>query len=183
MSGRILHARKKVGYSTATYTGLYYSTGFYFHVRKYLVYYNCMKLTTATLKIFLRSIALFAYIATLVLGNGIHIHSAFTSHNTITVHMHETVLHDQSYPVFFHPFEDHNHYVATIELTATQTRVHTNPSSVSNPRSPQIVTVSTFFSQLAQPLSRRYFDSRQYSPLDCTSLHSSGSDPPSLYLS
>ncbi len=142
-----------------------------------------MKLTRTIPKIVIRYIALFAYIATLVFGNGIHIHSALTLHDKITVHVHEATSNDQPDHVSFHHFEGHHHFVATVYLTATQTRINTIQCSFAKQLSPESIFVTTVFLLYHQSLPQQHFDSRQYAPLDGTSFHSSGSDPPFSHLS
>ena len=139
-----------------------------------------MKLTKINIAI--SYVSLCAYIVTLVLGSGIHFHKTLSAGVIVEVHAHEASSPDQSHNVIFHVAEDHQHFVPIVSISAIQLRNHTTISLITECEIQHALSSPALMSFIEHSPKIQYYDSRQYSPHDGFSFHSSGSDPPFLPL-
>lgn len=134
------------------------------------------------INIAIHSVSLCAYIVTLVLGSGIHLHYALSPDDAVVIHAHEASSPDQSHKVIFHVAEDHQHFVAIVSISAIQSRNNTNVSLLTECETPLAFIHPAFLHFIEHSPKIQYYHSLQYSPHDGFPCHSSGSDPPFLPL-
>lgn len=127
-------------------------------------------------------VSLCAYMVMLVFGSGIHLHRDHSRVDRLVVHAHEASSPHQSHKEIFHITEDHQHFVAFVNISAIQSRNQTKLSLIDVYETPQAFVGPLFLTSVDHSPKILCYYSRQYSPHDGFPLHSSGSDPPFLLL-